>query len=246
MVETKGKAKWPPWKHATKHEHRPNWLPWEVLHEHNLSILKDVGTWKPEGVLWRASETPCWDHRTEAMGIVTHQQRSTLHIQKPYQYGWHQRHQWPCTFTPPFHHIGPLLESILICFKPKCMGATEQHMSIVVSSEGKTKNWEKRRRMVMRKREREKVDDLRQLQGMDAFCKIRWEGERTVLSVLNGLYISNLPMVFVVLQPLKHVASAKTQTHSSTCINKLIECNQSPKLGLLWILDLQSLTMSDH
>ena len=32
---------------------------------------------------------------------------------------------------------------------------------------------------------------------------------------------------------------------SSTCINRLLECNQSLKLGLLWILDLQSLTMSD-
>ena len=52
-------------------------------------------------------------------------------------------------------------------------------------------------------------------------------------------------MVFVALQPLKCVASAKTQPHSSTCINRLLECDQSLKLGLLWILDLQSLTASD-
>ena len=32
---------------------------------------------------------------------------------------------------------------------------------------------------------------------------------------------------------------------SSTCINRLIKCDQSLKLGLLWILDLQSLTVSD-
>ena len=32
---------------------------------------------------------------------------------------------------------------------------------------------------------------------------------------------------------------------SSTCINRLLEHDQSLKLGLLWILDLQSLTVSD-
>ena len=32
---------------------------------------------------------------------------------------------------------------------------------------------------------------------------------------------------------------------SSTCINRLLECDQSLKLGLLWILDLQSFTASD-
>ena len=32
---------------------------------------------------------------------------------------------------------------------------------------------------------------------------------------------------------------------SSTCINRLLEHDQSLKLGLLWILDLQSLTASD-
>ena len=31
---------------------------------------------------------------------------------------------------------------------------------------------------------------------------------------------------------------------SSTCINRLIECDQSLKLGLLWIIDLLSLTVS--
>ena len=43
---------------------------------------------------------------------------------------------------------------------------------------------------------------------------------------------------FMASQPLKHVASAETQPHSSTCINRLIEYNQSLKLGLLWISDL--------
>ena len=52
-------------------------------------------------------------------------------------------------------------------------------------------------------------------------------------------------MVFVALQPLKHVTSAETQPQSSTCINRLLEHDQSLKLGLLWILDLQSLTASD-
>ena len=52
-------------------------------------------------------------------------------------------------------------------------------------------------------------------------------------------------MVFMALLPLKHIAFAKTQPHSSICINRLIEHNQSLKLGLLWILDLQSLTASD-
>ena len=52
-------------------------------------------------------------------------------------------------------------------------------------------------------------------------------------------------MVFMALQPLKHVASAKTQPYSSTYINQLLECDQSLKLDLLWILDLQSLTASD-
>ena len=54
-----------------------------------------------------------------------------------------------------------------------------------------------------------------------------------------------MPMVFVALLPLKRVASAETQPQSSTCINRLLECDQSLKLGLLWILDLQSLTASD-
>ena len=40
-------------------------------------------------------------------------------------------------------------------------------------------------------------------------------------------------MVFVALQLLKHVASAETQPQSSTCINRLIEYDQSLKLGLL-------------
>ena len=40
-------------------------------------------------------------------------------------------------------------------------------------------------------------------------------------------------MVFVALQLLKHVASAETQPHSNTCINRLIKCDQSLKLGLL-------------
>ena len=40
-------------------------------------------------------------------------------------------------------------------------------------------------------------------------------------------------MVFVALQPLKHITSAETQPHSSTCINRLIEHDQSLKLGLL-------------
>ena len=40
-------------------------------------------------------------------------------------------------------------------------------------------------------------------------------------------------MVFVALLLLKHVTSAKTQPHSSIGINRLIECDQSLKLGLL-------------
>ena len=52
-------------------------------------------------------------------------------------------------------------------------------------------------------------------------------------------------MVFVALQPLKHITLAETQPCSSTCINRLLEHDQSLKLGLLWILDLQSLTVSD-
>ena len=52
-------------------------------------------------------------------------------------------------------------------------------------------------------------------------------------------------MVFVALQSLKHIALAETQPHSSTCINRLLEHDQSLKLGLLWILDLQSLTASE-
>ena len=50
-------------------------------------------------------------------------------------------------------------------------------------------------------------------------------------------------MVFMALLPLKHITFAETQPHSSTCINRLLD--QSLKLGLLWILDLQSLTVSD-
>ena len=44
---------------------------------------------------------------------------------------------------------------------------------------------------------------------------------------------------------LKHITSAETQPQSSTCINRLLKRDQSLKLGLLWILDLQSLTTSD-
>ena len=40
-------------------------------------------------------------------------------------------------------------------------------------------------------------------------------------------------MVFVAILPLKHITSAETQPHSSTHINRLIECDQSLKLGLL-------------
>ena len=39
-------------------------------------------------------------------------------------------------------------------------------------------------------------------------------------------------MVFVALQLLKHVALAETLPHSSTCINRLLEHNQSLKLVL--------------
>ena len=42
-----------------------------------------------------------------------------------------------------------------------------------------------------------------------------------------------MPMVFVALLLLKHIASAETQPQSSTCINRLLECDQSLKLGLL-------------
>ena len=52
-------------------------------------------------------------------------------------------------------------------------------------------------------------------------------------------------MVFMALQLLKCIASAETQPYSSTCINRLVEYDQSLKLGLLWILNLQSLTVSD-
>ena len=38
-----------------------------------------------------------------------------------------------------------------------------------------------------------------------------------------------MPTVFVALLPLKCIASAGTQPHSSTYINRLIECNQSLK-----------------
>ena len=48
--------------------------------------------------------------------------------------------------------------------------------------------------------------------------------------------------------PYSHWNASPLPKHSlisSTCINRLLECNESLKLGLLWILDLQSLTVSD-
>ena len=44
---------------------------------------------------------------------------------------------------------------------------------------------------------------------------------------------TNLLMVFMALQLLKHITLAETQPCSSTCINRLLEHNQSLKLGLL-------------
>ena len=40
-------------------------------------------------------------------------------------------------------------------------------------------------------------------------------------------------MVFVAPELLKCIALAETQPYSSTCINRLLECDQSLKLGLL-------------
>ena len=42
-----------------------------------------------------------------------------------------------------------------------------------------------------------------------------------------------MPMMFVALLLLKRIASAGTQPQSSTCINRLLEHDQSLKLGLL-------------
>ena len=50
------------------------------------------------------------------------------------------------------------------------------------------------------------------------------------------------------LWPYSHWNTSPLPKHSlisSTCINRLLECDQSLKLALLWILDLQSLTVSD-
>ena len=50
------------------------------------------------------------------------------------------------------------------------------------------------------------------------------------------------------LWPYSHWNASPLPRHSlisSTCINRLLECDQSLKLGLLWVLDLQSLTVSD-
>ena len=51
MVEAKCRDKGPQQRHATEGEHGPDQPLQGVPHKHDLSVLKDIGTCKPEGVL---------------------------------------------------------------------------------------------------------------------------------------------------------------------------------------------------